>query len=38
LYLITACSINAAGEIIGIAIDGSGNFHAYLATPNSSQR
>lgn len=35
LYLFTACSINARGEIIGIAIDkSSGDVHAYLAIPN----
>ena len=33
LYLVTACSINASGGIIGIAIDNSGNFHSYLAVP-----
>jgi probable HAF family extracellular repeat protein len=33
LYLGTACFINAAGEIVGIAIDQSGNFHGYLAVP-----
>jgi probable HAF family extracellular repeat protein len=33
LYLITACSINARGEIIGIAVDGSQNSHGYLAVP-----
>jgi probable HAF family extracellular repeat protein len=36
LYLGTACFINAAGEIVGIAIDKSGNFHAYLAVPNNT--
>jgi probable HAF family extracellular repeat protein len=37
LYLATACSINARGEIIGIAIDkSSGDVHAYLAVPNHS--
>jgi len=35
LYLATGCSINAAGEIIGIAFDNSGNVHAYLAVPNN---
>jgi probable HAF family extracellular repeat protein len=33
LYLVDACSINASGQIIGIAIDQSGNAHGYLATP-----
>jgi probable HAF family extracellular repeat protein len=35
LYLFTACKIDAAGEIIGLALDSSGNFHGYLAVPNS---
>ena len=33
LYLLTACSINARGEIIGFAADANGNIHAYLAAP-----
>ena len=34
LFLQTACSINALGEIDGIAFDpATGEFHAYLATP-----
>ena len=33
LYLLTACNINGAGEITGIAIDQDGNVHAYLAAP-----
>ncbi len=33
LYLITACSINSEGQIIGLAIDGTGEFHGYLVTP-----
>jgi probable HAF family extracellular repeat protein len=37
LYLFTACSINASGEIIGIGIDKStGDVHAYLAVPDHS--
>src|ERR1019366_5315529 len=36
LFLITACSINSSGEIIGIAVEkSSGNVHGYLATPKS---
>ncbi|HTZ58626.1 MAG TPA: hypothetical protein VMB49_11035 [Acidobacteriaceae bacterium] len=36
LDLITACSINAEGEIIGIALDpNTGQTHAYLAQPTS---
>jgi len=38
LSLITACSINSSGEIIGIAVDkGSGDVHGYLATPRHSE-
>ncbi|HEX4749304.1 MAG TPA: hypothetical protein VH302_07140 [Bryobacteraceae bacterium] len=38
LDLFTACSINARGEIIGIAIDKiSGDVHGYLAVPDNSQ-
>ena len=33
LYLRTACSINARGEIIGFAADANGSIHAYLAVP-----
>ena len=33
LYLLTACSINARGEIIGFSADAAGELHAYLATP-----
>ncbi|HLJ48842.1 MAG TPA: hypothetical protein VKU01_22650 [Bryobacteraceae bacterium] len=33
LYLLTACSVNAHGEITGFAVDSDGNTHAYLATP-----
>ena len=34
LYMITACSINSKGQIIGIAIDpNTGESHSYLATP-----
>ena len=33
LYLLTACSINASGEIIGFSADAAGDLHAYLATP-----
>lgn len=36
LYLFSACSINARGQIIGLAFDAEGNFHGYLATPNGS--
>ena len=33
LFLITGCSINSQGQIIGIAVDSTGAFHGYLATP-----
>lgn len=34
LYLLTACFINANGQITGIALDlNTGEEHAYLATP-----
>jgi probable HAF family extracellular repeat protein len=36
LHLMTACSINDHGEIIGIAIDSSGKLHGYLAEPASA--
>ena len=33
LYLLTACSINASGDMIGFSVDAAGDLHAYLATP-----
>ncbi len=36
LYLLTACSINASGEITGFAVDSNGSMHAYLAVPLGS--
>jgi probable HAF family extracellular repeat protein len=33
LYLLSGCSINASGQIIGLAIDGSGAYHGYELTP-----
>jgi probable HAF family extracellular repeat protein len=33
LHLMTACSINDRGQIIGIATDSSGRLHGYVATP-----
>jgi probable HAF family extracellular repeat protein len=37
LFLITACSINSRGEIIGIAVEKStGDIHGYLATPSGA--
>jgi probable HAF family extracellular repeat protein len=36
LFLFDACSINSRKEIIGIAVDGAGDFHGYLATPSNT--
>jgi uncharacterized membrane protein len=33
LYLLTACSINKSGQIIGLAVDSNGASHGYLLTP-----
>lgn len=33
LYLAQANSINASGEIVGLAADAAGNLHGFLATP-----
>jgi probable HAF family extracellular repeat protein len=33
LYLLLGESINARKEIIGLAVDGAGKFHGYLAIP-----
>jgi len=33
LYLMTGCSVNDSGQIIGLAVDRSGNYHGYLAIP-----
>ena len=33
LYLLTACYVDSKGEITGIALDSTGQEHAYLATP-----
>jgi probable HAF family extracellular repeat protein len=33
LYLITACAINDAGEIVGIGVTTDGSLHGYIATP-----
>jgi probable HAF family extracellular repeat protein len=37
LQLITACSINSRGEIIGLALDNEFNLHGYLATPSDGE-
>ncbi len=34
LDLITACAINDAGEIVGIAVTSDGSLHGYMATPD----
>ena len=37
LYLLTACSVNATGQVIGFAVDkNTGALHGYLATPKPS--
>jgi probable HAF family extracellular repeat protein len=36
LYLLSACSVNARGEITGFAVDSQGNLHGYLAVPVSA--
>ncbi len=33
LHLLSACSINARGQIAGLAITSAGEYHAFLATP-----
>lgn len=33
LYLLSGCSINASGQIIGLAADAKGNFHGYELIP-----
>jgi probable HAF family extracellular repeat protein len=33
LYLLIACSINSRGQIIGLAVDGSGTLHGYELDP-----
>jgi len=34
LHLLLACSINSSGQIVGLAVTGSGELHAYVATPS----
>jgi probable HAF family extracellular repeat protein len=34
LSLLTACSINSSGQIVGFAVTSSGAVHGYLATPS----
>jgi probable HAF family extracellular repeat protein len=33
LFLLLACSINPRGQIVGLAVDGAGELHGYMATP-----
>ncbi|HXK00785.1 MAG TPA: hypothetical protein VMS37_00200, partial [Verrucomicrobiae bacterium] len=33
LYLLLACSINPHGQIVGLAVDGAGDLHGYIANP-----
>jgi probable HAF family extracellular repeat protein len=37
LYLLLAVSINSRKEITGLAVDGAGAYHGYLATPRSRE-
>lgn len=37
LYLLAAYSINARGEIVGIAVNAAGDPHGFLAVPDSAQ-
>ncbi len=37
LYLLVGESINDRKEIIGLAVDGAGNYHGYLAIPEGSE-
>jgi probable HAF family extracellular repeat protein len=37
LYLLLGDSINSRREIIGLAVDGAGKFHGYLAIPNAAK-
>jgi probable HAF family extracellular repeat protein len=36
LSLLVACSINASGQIVGVAVTSAGEVHGYLATPINS--
>jgi probable HAF family extracellular repeat protein len=36
LHLLLACSINSSGQIVGLAVTGSGELHGYVATPSGS--
>ena len=37
LYLLTAFAINDVGEIAGFGVNGTGNVHAFVATPSRSE-
>jgi probable HAF family extracellular repeat protein len=34
LHLLLACSINSSGQIVGLAVTGTGELHGYLASPS----
>jgi hypothetical protein len=36
LYLLLASSINASGEIVGLAVTSDGNLHGFLAMPDGA--
>lgn len=38
LYLLLACSVNSRGEIVGLAADSAGEFHAYIASPSNTSQ
>jgi probable HAF family extracellular repeat protein len=38
LYLLLAVSINSSGQIVGVAVTGTGEVHGFLATPRDSER
>jgi probable HAF family extracellular repeat protein len=37
LYLLLANSVNASGEIVGLAVTSDGNLHGFLAIPDSAE-
>jgi probable HAF family extracellular repeat protein len=37
LYLLLGFSINASGEIVGLAATANGDLHGFLATPDSAE-
>jgi probable HAF family extracellular repeat protein len=34
MYLLLASSVNASGEIVGLAVNGNGDLHGFLAVPD----